>query len=925
MSTPDSALVQLLWGAAHQRDRLLRLHTPLGGDVLVPDRFEGWEAVDHGGFRFELATLSPNAHIPLERLLGAPVLLELLTADSRTDLRPFHAHVSGIERVGSNAGLARYRLTLEPWLALLKLRQDSFAFRDATVIEIVEQLFAHYARGVVVPAWRWQLADRSLYLKRSLTTQYQESDFAFVERLLAEEGLFYWFEHAGDPAAPTLGTHTLVLADSNEAFEPGEALTWRYHRSNATERDDTIQRWAPVRRWQTGQALRASWDYRTRSLRPAQAQAEAPAVAAVDDDTAGPYAWPNPREGERRARQHLDALHADSARVDGAGSVRRLAPGQCFRLSQHPTQDDTPLACLRVEHRARNNLDAEVMGAAERTLGADFAPFDGPAWDTPWPKAAAKPKMQPQTHADAADDPLYTNTFVAQPVARPYRPHTAEGHGLRRQPVPTATGAHSAVVVGDGAPIHTDRDHRVIVQQHWQRGENAASRLDHPRTPNAPADGSAGTWARVSTPLAGANWGSAMLPRVGQEVWLNYLEGDIDRPVVVASLYNGRGNPDAPYNQAAGGPAGATGNAPAWFTGNAHPGVLCGIKSQDLATSADGSGGYRQLRLDDTPQQGHAQLATTDYDSALTLGHVKYLIDNRRVTDLGYGAALSSLAQGALRAGNGLLVATGPGSAQMDAAESGAVLDQGRQLVQGLTEAAQHQQAGLPGEPSAEKLHATDSLAELSVSLAGTRRGTEPGGGIGGGEGTVPAWNRPDLIAHGHDGLAAVTPRDHVWVAGTDAVLSAGQDLDLAAQGKLSFVADEGIALYAQGNPGGARPVAQTGIALHAASGKATLQAQHDKAEFLAQGDVTLASTQASVKASAKRSFLLAAGGAYLKLDGTNIEIGAPGAVQFKAGGKSLSDPRGGGDSAGLGSAVASECEIRSAAAAAAGDILVEL
>ncbi|MEJ2677244.1 MAG: DUF2345 domain-containing protein, partial [Acidihalobacter sp.] len=176
-----------------------------------------------------------------------------------------------------------------------------------------------------------------------------------------------------------------------------------------------------------------------------------------------------------------------------------------------------------------------------------------------------------------------------------------------------------------------------------------------------------------------------------------------------------------------------------------------------------------------------------------------------------------------------------------------------------------------------------------------------------------------DLIAHGHDGLAAVTPRDHVWVAGTDAVLSAGQDLDLAAQGKLSFVADEGIALYAQGNPGGARPVAQTGIALHAASGKATLQAQHDKAEFLAQGDVTLASTQASVKASAKRSFLLAAGGAYIKLDGTNIEIGAPGAVQFKAGGKSLSDPRGGGDSAGLGSAVAKDCPKSLSAAAASG------
>ncbi|MDI3263344.1 MAG: contractile injection system protein, VgrG/Pvc8 family, partial [Fulvimonas sp.] len=119
-------ILQSLWGAARQDQRLLRLHTPLGGDTLVAERLDGWEAVDGGGFKFELTALSADAHLPLERLLGAPLLVELLTADSRSSLRPFHGHATAVERVGSNGGLARYRLVIEPWLALLRLRRDSY-------------------------------------------------------------------------------------------------------------------------------------------------------------------------------------------------------------------------------------------------------------------------------------------------------------------------------------------------------------------------------------------------------------------------------------------------------------------------------------------------------------------------------------------------------------------------------------------------------------------------------------------------------------------------------------------------------------------------------------------------------------------------------------------------------------------------------
>ncbi|MEO7066807.1 MAG: type VI secretion system tip protein TssI/VgrG [Rhodanobacter sp.] len=885
-------LLQSLLSATRQTNRLLRLHTSMGGDALVAERLDGWEAIDGGGFRFELSVLSANAALPVRTLLGAPVLLELLTADSRSDLRPFHGHVTNVACVGSNGGMARYQLTIEPWLALLADGQDSFAFHDASVIDIAEKVFGRYAQGGVAPVWRWELADRSIYQKRSLTTQYQESDFTFISRLLAEEGLFYWFEHRGDASVDSFGAHTMVLADSNAAFLPSSGVPLRFHRGDVTESQDTIQQWSPERRWQTGKVMRASWDYRAIGMRPAGAEVNGPAVPAEDDDTAGPYAWSGAAQGERRARQHLDAQQVSGSVIDGAGSVRRLAPAQRIVLVEHATQSSDPLVCLRVHHQARNNLDADVQGAIEKALGSAFASMAQSR-----PHDNARESLAKLTKkSDDAD--FYHNTFTALPVSHTYRPHTSAGYGLRTQPIASSSGAQSAIVVGSGDPIHTDRDHRIKVQSHWQRGGNAASGLDHPRAANAPADDSAGTWARVATPVAGANWGSVAAPRVGQEVWLDYLEGDMDRPVVTASLYNGQGNSDAAFNQQSGGPSGATGNAAAWFTGNDHAGVLSGFKSQDLGTSASGSGGYRQLHFDDTAGQSHAQLATTDYESGLILGHFKQLDDNQRTSDLGYGAALTTLAQGAVRGGAGLLLTSASGSNQMDASGATGVLSQSTQLAQSLADVAQKQQAGLPDEPAPDKLPAVATQTQTSQHLAGTHEGASAGTGIGGGQGSASAWSKQDLIAHGQDGLITVTPKHHLWVSGTDTTLTAGQDLNLTAQGQWSVAVAKGIALYAQGStPTGSRPVKNIGIQLHAASGSVSVQAQQDKADFAAEKAITLASTEGSINASAKQHVLLTAAGAYLKLQGGDIEIGAPGKAEFKgaqrelAGGSSQSVP----------------------------------
>src|SRR5690606_26021470 len=128
-----ATVLSSLAGGPKQFDRLLQLHTAFGPDVLVAESLDGVEtlapAMDGtAGFRLQLTALSVDAHLDLAALLGHPVMLQLQTATTLAAPRPLHGHVTAFERVGSNGGLARYRLVIGPWLALLRGRVDSYVF-----------------------------------------------------------------------------------------------------------------------------------------------------------------------------------------------------------------------------------------------------------------------------------------------------------------------------------------------------------------------------------------------------------------------------------------------------------------------------------------------------------------------------------------------------------------------------------------------------------------------------------------------------------------------------------------------------------------------------------------------------------------------------------------------------------------------------
>ncbi|WP_310567747.1 type VI secretion system Vgr family protein [Hydrogenophaga sp.] len=912
-----------------QNARLLRLHTPLGPDALVAERVEVDEAIGPQAHAPEgtaapaaaatqlvVHALAGDAHLELKSLIGQPVLLELLTADG--SLRPFSGHVTSFALLGSDGGLARYRLVIQPWLAFLGHNQDSWVFQDQTVMEIVDQIFNdHAGQGTLKPQWRWELSDPAVYPRRSLSIQYNESDLAYVHRLLREEGLFYWWEHDG---AEGKGSHTLVIADHNGAFQPNAQSRVRFTQAGAVLKEDSLTQVQTHARVRTASLELASGDHRTLSLRPQQQSGQnLPASLAHLSvaDLPGAYAYEDNAQGERLLQRQIEALDAQRHQGQATGTVRTAAPATHFTLVDHPVHDGSnaerdQLVILRAQHRARNNLSADHKAQVLSLLGQL-------AQDKLGVKTAPTPEEKDTS-------PLYQCELQTQALAQPVRLVNVQANGLpdvRLHPRPTITGVQTALVVGTAEPVHTDRDQRIKVQFHWQRGAAGSHRLEHPTgDDNAPTSDASGTWVRVATPVAGQNWGSVFTPRLGQEVLVAFIAGDIDRPVVIGSVYNGQGQPDAQGNQVARGGSGSTGNAPAWFAGSsrkdwnqghAHNAVLSGLKSQELPSSQQGSGGHNQLVFDDSPGANRIELSTTQAATRLQLGHLLNQNDNQRLGSRGHGLELATRAWGAVRAGSGLLISShgkpastaGAGN-QMDSREPLARIQSGQELLHTLAQSAQDHKAQLGGEAQVKGATEQDKAKQLPVEqgLWATQQSLKErqsnGGGesddpssdepsIGGGQGSVTAWSRPDLVLASPAGIIQASPKSGITSAGHTVSLVAGQDINQLAAQNWALAAKDGIVLYTYGKASnGSKPNQETGVQLHAASGNVNSQSQSGATHVVADKAVSVSSTAAGIKVSSPTRIVLTAGGAGITISGGNITLAAPGNITLKAGMKNF-------------------------------------
>ena len=814
--------------------RALRLRLAHGGqlaagepldDVLLPQRVVGSEAVC-GGFEYRIACLAGSPSLPLKEFIALPAELQFVT--DRGQLRSVCGIVTEARAGDADGGLAAYELVLRDVFAVMEKRSGSRIFRYHNELEIVQLLCDEWRHANTVLASAFEveldpLFDMRMFPPREQTMQYNESDAAFVRRLLKRRGIAWLFRPgrsrgtAVDPLHDRTPAHTLVLFNDPNSLPRNAVGTVRYHRDGAADGRDTVTSWIAARRLQPGVTTRHSWDYKNPGgpqfmLATSRGNADqGPSgnrlAATLDDYLVDiPHAGNDVEDHWRLGQVRMNRHEFASKCFQGEGSVRDFCAGQYFSLAGHPEIDGHPaperdFVITELHVSADNNLPRELDARAMRLL-------PDPGWAA----------MAPPRAGDGGTRVRVSFSAVRRgiPIVPAFDPRTDLPHPQLQ----------SAIVVGPkNEEVHCDALGRVKIRFPGMRAG------DHKHAHGAGASDSPAdsAWVRVASNWAGNGGGGTGggggqhqpgflgLPRVGTEVLVAFLGGDPDRPIILAQLYNQRALPPA---------FSAQGELP----GNRY---LAGTRTREIK----GQRG-NQLRFDDTQGEISAQLASDHGASELNLGWLTRPKSGGAGAARGEGAELRSDKAVAVRGAQGVLLSA---EASPDA------------------EGAQLARAGLVG--LAEVMH---GILDEVGKLAAVHTGDEPTGerlavlvdklkrwhegsnvaesGSGGGEAIVAASAPAGIIVASQDNLALGAGRKVDVVSAGDAEVSAGRNLFLRAARSIAMFAHE--------------------LGLKLVAGRGNIVVQTD------QGHI-------EIKSSGRISLIAAEG---IELDAPYVKVVAPGA-----------------------------------------------
>src|SRR6266487_1071468 len=317
------------------------------------------------------------------------------------------------------------------------------------------------------------------YPQREYVVQYRETAFNFVSRLMEECGIFYFFEHDQN-------THKLIFADKPQVHKNcpvQHKVRFNYSPGSTFLKEDIVGSWGAEQELRPGKYALTDYNFQTPNT---SLMANVQTVAEIGGNTKYEiYDYPgihiNKSEGDTVTKLRMEEEEAAHHLVTGSGNCRSFAPGYKFHLDEHSRRDQNG-----------DYLLTEVTHSA--SVGDSYSGSGNGNHET------------------------YTNHFTCIPFSVPFRPQ-------RLTPKPIVQGPQTAVVVGPaGEEIYPDKYGRVKVQFFWDRlgkkNENSSC------------------WVRVSQPWAGKNWGAVSIPRIGQEVIVEFLEGDPDRPIITGRVYN---------------------------------------------------------------------------------------------------------------------------------------------------------------------------------------------------------------------------------------------------------------------------------------------------------------------------------------------------------------------------------------------------
>lgn len=482
---------------ATQEGRLISITTPLGKDHLLVEKIKVNEEISKL-FEINVELLYDEEEddqfqitpMKINQILGQTVSISLTQQDDVQ--RIYTGMVNQLTQIGRNKRYTFYTATIVPKIWTLTQNTQSRIFQHKRIQDILREVFDGFEIKMEVQAD---------YKPRNYCVQYQETDFDFASRLMEEEGIYYYFEHTNE-------TEKIVLRDD---FKKPENCPNKSEIPIYDEDLDADNDWeSAIKSIQTSYTLLSGKvtfrDYNFQLTKKTLDSEKSSKFDVGGNQSLETYSFPAgyarkydgiDKSGgeqpanlnnifpdiERTAQNRISALDAQHKVLNGLSDCCSLTPGYRFQLKNHPNKEfNIQYIVTSVKHEADQ---VPSYASDEKEPNAYYNEF------TCIPHGAGQPEFR---------SPLTT-------------------------PKPIMYGSQTAMVVGvAGEEISTDKYGRVKVKFHWDRDK--AHDLD------------SSCWVRVAREIAGNKWGSMHIPRIGQEVIVDFIEGDPDQPIITGSVYN---------------------------------------------------------------------------------------------------------------------------------------------------------------------------------------------------------------------------------------------------------------------------------------------------------------------------------------------------------------------------------------------------
>ncbi|HDR2783595.1 TPA: type VI secretion system tip protein VgrG [Enterobacter sichuanensis] len=735
-----------------------RLDIPSCTSSLDVEEFSGKEFLSEL-YYYNVRFTSSDLNIDATQLLNKPATLTMGSGPlmALTGQKVVHGVVTHFKRISGSRDQATYQIIIEPFLALLgnQFRTHRF-FVNKSVPEVVtEVLQEHCLRG-----WEYEFTLRADYPKREQINQYQENDLDFIERLLAEVGIFYFFT-----LQPDTLTEVVHFADKQSAWTFGKKLPLNSPSGANDNGADSV------------------WGVNVRH------NVVARSVTASDYN-------------HREAQNILTSVPADMTRGDGEGNtygdVYHYRPRHLERGDKINPAAETGNFWARLEHERFLSNQTTITGSStDHTLG--------PAQVLTITETAIPPTLPRETEngvviISAGYTASRKNALKVDWVATPYYENRCWRPEAKKRPVVSGTLM---------ARVTSARDNDIYA---WQDA-SGMYRVKFDADRDDKRQGMESMPVRFAKPYGGDKYGFHFPLIQGTEVAIAFHEGDPDRPYIAHALHDSR-----------------------------H---VDHVTEANSTRNVIRTAGLNKLRMEDKRGEEHIKLST-EYGgkTQLNLGHN---VDASRELR-GEGAELRTDKHVAIRGGDGVFITADKqplaGEKMLSMKEAIAQLENALTIAKSLSSAAEGAEA-LPADTASQQtLNA--ALKELA---------------------------KPGIMLNAPDGVSITSPQAVRVASGTASVgIMSQQNTDISALKRFTVAAGEAVSMLAR----------KAGMKLFAAKGRVEIQAQDDAMEVIAKKDVTVTSLEGKVVITGATELVVNCDGAFMKLAGGNMELGAPGNILLK-------------------------------------------